>query len=415
MKIKTVQAARVEEALNQIMAELGPEAIVVSARRVLPAPAWQVWQQPLVELVAVLPEGQSHPLSIPPLSSTGPTQYPTRLKPGTGSARLGDGSGGVGLDVAEKPADYAALRRELIRSLAQAAARSAPRRDWAVHHLRHLLAQGLDEHLARRAVMSAWIEALTGEDQDREDRLDERLAAHLQRLVRVQPPLPTAHVLQLAVFVGPPGAGKSTALARLALRLRGAGLRVGVIAIDGGRKPAAAIVSRVAQQLGLPLAIATSPEQFQRTLTEMQAADPARALLVDTPGCAPDDGMGLKRLASFLAALPILPPSMIGEGSEGKGGERRVRVAVQLVLSAAVPMEALSATALAFALLRPAALVWTHLDQAQGIGPLFNISHATGLPLTYLASGPRGVTDFVPAQPSLLTSRLLSRRKRQDE
>lgn len=390
MKIKTVRATRVEEALNQIVAELGPEAIVVSARRVLPAPAWQVWQQPLVELVAVRSEGRNGG-KYPPL----PQPPPSRERDLTLSPLAGEGRGGrkpAPLNRVEEPADYAILRRELIRALAQAAAPSAPRRDWAVYHLRRLLAQGLDTHLARRAVMSAWIETSPTEGQAGEEALEERLTAQLQRLVRARPPLPTAHALQPVVLVGPPGTGKSTALARLALRLRGAGLRVALIAIDGGRKPPAAIVSRVAHQLRLPLAAVASPEQLRQTLRQLQAADPTQAILVDAPGCAPDDSAGLRQLAGFLDGLDV-----------------------QLVLSAAAPMDALSAAALAFAPLRPAGLIWTHLDQAQGIGPVFNIAHATGLPLTYLVSGPRGVTDFVPAQPALLVSRLLSRRKRQDE
>jgi len=378
VKIKTVRAARVEKALNQIMAELGPQAIVVSARRVLPAPAWQVWHQPLVELVAVLPEGRtSSHLSPDPSSERGGEV----LVPGGANARSlasspqlsGQRARGAGLDVAEKPADYAALRRELIRSLAQAAAPSTPRRDWAVHHLRRLLAQGLDAHLARRAVMAAWMEASCAEGQAGEEVLEERLTAQLHRLVRAQPPLPTAHALQPVALVGPPGAGKSTALARLALRLRGAGLRVALIAIDGGEKP-----SRTTDT-------AASPEQLQRMLAEIRAADPAQAILVDTPGCAPDDSAGLRQLAGFLGGLNV-----------------------QLVLNAAAPMEALSAAALAFAPLRPAGLIWTHLDQAHGVGPVFNIAHATGLPLTYLASGPRSLTDFGPAQPALLVGRLLS-------
>lgn len=60
MTTQTFRAPSTQEALEQIQNELGPEAIVVSVRQVPAGPAWQVWKQPEVEVVALqapLPTG----------------------------------------------------------------------------------------------------------------------------------------------------------------------------------------------------------------------------------------------------------------------------------------------------------------------------------------------------------------------
>ena len=58
MKSKTFRADNMLAALEQVRIELGPEAVILSVRKVLDGPAWQVWKKPIVEVVAVASENE---------------------------------------------------------------------------------------------------------------------------------------------------------------------------------------------------------------------------------------------------------------------------------------------------------------------------------------------------------------------
>ena len=51
MKSQTFRAENMLAALEQVRTELGPEAVILSVRKVLDGPAWQVWKKPVVEVV----------------------------------------------------------------------------------------------------------------------------------------------------------------------------------------------------------------------------------------------------------------------------------------------------------------------------------------------------------------------------
>lgn len=60
MLTKTVRAETMMEALSQVKVELGPDALVVSARQIPGGLPWQVWRKPLVEVIAIrLEKGES--------------------------------------------------------------------------------------------------------------------------------------------------------------------------------------------------------------------------------------------------------------------------------------------------------------------------------------------------------------------
>ena len=58
MNSRTFRAENMLLALEKVRIELGPEAVILSVRKVLDGPAWQVWKKPLVEVVAVASENE---------------------------------------------------------------------------------------------------------------------------------------------------------------------------------------------------------------------------------------------------------------------------------------------------------------------------------------------------------------------
>ena len=56
MATKKFRAKNLLSALDVVKNEMGPDAVIVSVRKVLAGPTWQVWKEPLVEVVAVKPD-----------------------------------------------------------------------------------------------------------------------------------------------------------------------------------------------------------------------------------------------------------------------------------------------------------------------------------------------------------------------
>ncbi|HPH96555.1 MAG TPA: hypothetical protein PKW33_14590 [Anaerolineaceae bacterium] len=67
MITRKVVAESMVEALQAVMQELGPDALIVSVRQI-PPPAWQIWRKATVEVVAVrMEEGEKKPAAAQPL------------------------------------------------------------------------------------------------------------------------------------------------------------------------------------------------------------------------------------------------------------------------------------------------------------------------------------------------------------
>ena len=91
---------------------------------------------------------------------------------------------------------------------------------------------------------------------------------------------------RVEVFIGPPGAGKTTTIAKIAAQARaGRSARHGVVAADGFRVGAVEQLRLYADILGAPFAVARCGDELTRALGELRR----RPVLVDTAGRSPRD------------------------------------------------------------------------------------------------------------------------------
>ncbi len=88
------------------------------------------------------------------------------------------------------------------------------------------------------------------------------------------------------LFVGPPGAGKTLTVARLATRLKLSGQSAMVITCDGRRAGAAEQLAAFTRLLGFTLIVADTPRQLQSAVARRAADEP---VLIDMPGLNPSD------------------------------------------------------------------------------------------------------------------------------
>ncbi len=174
----------------------------------------------------------------------------------------------------------------------------------------------------------------------------------------------------LVAFVGPPGAGKTTTLAKLGRRLQAAGRSVAFASFDA-RGPSAAQVAAHEADLDrteLPLEAVRGAAELARLVRRAREAE---VVLIDTPGCSPREAEAIARLARELA--PVRRPP--------------ARFEAYLVLPASASRGALELACAACAPLAPDAAVLTKLDETSEPAPALEAATACGLPIAFLCDG----------------------------
>jgi flagellar biosynthesis protein FlhF len=203
------------------------------------------------------------------------------------------------------------------------------------------------------------------------------LAEQLQPLVA-----DSDDVAPVEVFVGPPGVGKTTTIAKIAAQARACGATpFGLVAADGFRVGAVEQLRIYAEIIGSPFHVARSRVELAAAL-----ADGRRPLLVDTAGRSPRD-------SNITEILDVL---------DGRAEVRR-----HLVLPAGTPPSDARRVLDRFAPTRPDRLVLTRLDEVETIGPLLGVLRDYRVPVSYFANGQDVPDDLQRATAAGLTDWVL--------
>jgi flagellar biosynthesis protein FlhF len=238
-----------------------------------------------------------------------------------------------------------------------------------------LVATGMDRTIADEVAASIPLRSRRGATPA---RLRDALATRLARLAA--PPDAFARV---EVFVGPPGAGKTTTIAKIAAqeRARG-GQRLGFIAADGFRVGAVEQLQTYADILDAPLTVARTAEELDAALGARQRVP----VLVDTAGRSPSDPMSRDLFR------------VVGQARD---------VRTHLVLPAGTSASSARRILEGYADARPSRLVLTKLDEAESLSPLVSLLHEWQLPISYVGTGQRVPEDLNRATAELLAASVL--------
>lgn len=324
------------EALAQARAELGPAALVLSTKMV-PTPGWRGWMGARVVEVTAATDRPAP--SEPAWAADVGTPDAVSVRPAKR---------------ARTPATAEAGRGALVARLA---------------------ATGLERHVAEGIAASVPGTPRRGaEDVTLRQAVTDRVAAVAAGVEQSAP---------IEMFVGPPGVGKTTTIAKIAAQARaGRGERVLLASADGQRPGAIEQLRGYAGIIGAPFAAGRSPDDLGTLV-----ADARHAMLIDTPGRSLAEGE--------------LTDSALQELG------RRLDVRTHLVVAASTPPRVVERLLEMFRVVKPDRIVLTKVDEADSIAPLIGFLERRRLLISFLGTGQRIPDDLQVATPAVVAAHVL--------
>lgn len=146
-------------------------------------------------------------------------------------------------------------------------------------------------------------------------------------------PLPNSPTKTPIIMVGPPGAGKTLAVAKLAARSSMSGLDIAVITTDAERAGGLEQLQAFTKLMEVDLKVAKTPTALKEVLLETKAMD---QVIIDTAGANPFDPDSMKNIARFIGAAEMDPvlvlPANTNAEEAGEIAEAFMNVGVQRLL-----------------------------------------------------------------------------------
>ncbi len=193
----------------------------------------------------------------------------------------------------------------------------------------------------------------------------------------------------IIALVGPTGVGKTTTAAKLAARyaICHGSRNIAMVTIDNYRIGAHEQLRSYGRILNIPVRVACDQKELHEVLTELGEK---RLILIDTAGIGQRD-------ARLINQLKILKNT--GES------DVKHRIKNYLVLSAATRLSGLNEVAEAFKEITPDGAILTKIDETTSLGSSLSVIIQHNLPIAYVCDGQRVPEDLHNARAPTLISR----------
>lgn len=364
MNMRRYVAKDMRECLRQIRESQGPDAVILSTRKV----------EGGVEVVAAIDFDPAPTGFAPAVPAPAPAIGTVTADEYTAHADTPAAAG------ADMHAELRSLRQLLESQLATLAWNDLTRRaPVQTELLRELTQLGLANDLAASIV--AELPA----------HLDFVRAQHRARAILTHK-LPIAEDRWLSrggrvAFVGPTGVGKSTAIAKLAARwvLEKGPKGIALVSTDGVRFGAQEQIQNLGRLLGIPAHAVDHPRELERLLASLEGT---QLVLIDTAGTSQRD----QRLAAKLATIAGTHPEL----------------EMALVLAASSQAGAAEEVIERFKAVRLAACIVTKIDEATSLGGTLSALIRARLPIAWVSEGQRIPEDLAPARAHHLVVRAVT-------
>ena len=355
MRIKSFYANTVEGAVALARRDMGAEAMLVESRKA-PLEARHLGEYEVV--CAVVPEAE-------------PAQTDTAPDSSAQDARLAR-------ELAEMRRQLDLMGKTITRSAWSGTHWLSASPEMPEWHAR-LMAADIEGELVHQILSAA--ERRCGPEWN---GLAEAVTAEIEQHMLVSGAVSAPGGPGVMALVGPPGAGKTTMLAKLAVTCGLAARRpLALVSMDEFRVGGADTLRSYAAILGAGFHALDSVSALAQTLAEHQGK---RLVLIDTPGYGPRDMDRAADLARFISTRPD--------------------ITTHLVLTATMKSADLLHVAERYEIFHPASLLFTRLDETAGFGTAFSLSVRLGKPISFLSTGQEIPDDVAPATKERMLSLL---------
>ena len=186
----------------------------------------------------------------------------------------------------------------------------------------------------------------------------------------------------VVALVGPTGVGKTTTVAKLAAEFakRHGAEQVALITTDSYRIGAFEQLATFGRIIGCPVKQAKDSDELALLINQLHQR---KLILIDTAGMSQRD----VRLAEKLASLVH---------------NSRVKIKSYLVLSATAQARVMQETVAHFKRIPLSGCIFTKLDECLSLGEVINVAIANALPVSYLTNGQRVPEDIAVADAQTL-------------
>ncbi|HSQ41537.1 MAG TPA: flagellar biosynthesis protein FlhF [Fibrobacteraceae bacterium] len=388
MKIKKYLANTTREALLQVKAELGPDAVILKIHE----PKNLLGKSEGVEVTAALDESEAQPALSTPSAETKSREPRTvqwrNLDQEAAALQGGHNVVGLGGKVEKTMHEVQALRQDVHQL-----------RDEIKTNLQTLQAgipvefQSLAKGLEKAGLMPSLVQDLLAEIMltcPPEERQDQRLLTAARQVIASRIPInPGVPVRRgrsaVMLLLGPTGVGKSTTIAKIAGRELLQGHRnVAILTTDCYRMGALEQMQSFSAAAGIELETVFGLEDVQPALERLKHFD---LVLVDTAGRSRNNKEHLDELRDFVAE--VHPDE------------------VHLVLSLNTRDRDLQEMVELFRPMGVSRLLFTKQDETFELGALLWLPTQTKLPVSFITTGQRIPDDLQDAQRDLLAGWVL--------
>ncbi len=217
------------------------------------------------------------------------------------------------------------------------------------------------------------------------DDLKTALICTLEQLYSYTP-LPVTAFNKPIIMVGPPGAGKTLAVAKMAARGVMNGLDIGVISTDTMRAGGVEQLQAFTNLLKIKLQKANSPQDLRFISNDMmQSYD---QVIIDTSGLNPFDKDDVKILAKLIGAADMRAVLVLPTGIDADEAGEMARV---------------------FAAIGATEILPTRVDIARRLGSMLAAAHHGNLSFCDVSNTPKVAQGLMPITPKYLSQLLVPR------